>query len=56
MVTNFREYMFESRISDDVALIGYFQVGIKHRLMIQIYSMERVPSTIEKMDRKGTPI
>ena len=30
-VTSFRDYMFESGITDDVALIGYFQVGIKHR-------------------------
>ena len=52
-ITNFREHMFASGITEDVALIGYFQNGIKHRLVIQIYSMENVPTTIEKWIEKA---
>ena len=46
-ITKFRFHAGNSGITDNSALIGYFQKGIKNVLMEKIYAMETVPTTIE---------
>lgn len=46
-ISEFRTQAGISNITDDRALIGYFQMGIKPYLMNRIYAMETVPTTIE---------
>lgn len=52
-ITKFRFHARNSKITDNSALIGYFQVGIKTALMIQIYAMKTVPTTIEGWIKKA---
>jgi hypothetical protein len=52
-ITKFRFHAGNSKITDNSALIGYFQVGIKTALMKQIYAMETVPTTIEGWIKKA---
>ena len=52
-ISEFRTLWGLSGISENAALIGYFQTGIKAPLMRQIFAMECVPSTIEGWIKKA---
>lgn len=46
-IGKFRILAARSGIKENIPLIGYFRVGIKHALMQKIYAIEYVPTTIE---------
>jgi len=53
-ISEFRTLWGLSEMTENAALVGYFQSGIKVPLMKQIFAMEHVPSTIEGWIEKAS--